>query len=109
VGIQEVNNKVKPDEVELVRRDYVANGSWETFLSYEDSRQDLLIGLLRLRKLGEDTFRPELTKEPTAMVRELHVYGTIVPIHTRDPTKFQHQGYGSMLMEEAERIAREEY
>ena len=27
----------------------------------------------------------------------------------RDPTKFQHQGYGTLLMEEAERIAREEH
>jgi histone acetyltransferase (RNA polymerase elongator complex component) len=25
--------------VELVRRDYVANGGWETFLSYEDTYQ----------------------------------------------------------------------
>ena len=43
------------------------------------------------------------------MVRELHVYGSIVPIHSRDPTKFQHQGYGMLLMEEAERIAIEEH
>lgn len=43
------------------------------------------------------------------MVRELHVYGTVVPIHSRNPMKFQHQGYGTMLMEEAERIAREEH
>lgn len=43
------------------------------------------------------------------MVRELHVYGTAVPVHGRDPTKFQHQGFGTLLMEEAERIAREEH
>ena len=41
-------------------------------------------------------------------MRELHVYGTAVPVHGRDPTKFQHQGFGTLLMEEAERIAREE-
>ena len=50
VGIQEIHNKVRPFEIELVRRDYVANGGWETFLSYEDVEQDILIGLLRLRK-----------------------------------------------------------
>lgn len=44
-----------------------------------------------------------------SIVRELHVYGTAVPIHGRDPTKFQHQGYGTLLMEEAERIACEEH
>jgi elongator complex protein 3 len=38
-------------------------------------------------------------------VRELHVYGTAVAVHARDEHKFQHQGYGSMLMREAERIA----
>ncbi|EFA75665.1 elongation protein 3 [Heterostelium album PN500] len=108
VGIQEVHHKIKPDQVELIRRDYTANGGWETFLSYEDPKQDILIGLLRLRKCSETTFRPEL-KENCSIVRELHVYGSVVPIHNRDPTKFQHQGYGTLLMEEAERIAREEH
>jgi elongator complex protein 3 len=39
----------------------------------------------------------------------LHVYGSVVPVHFRDPNKFQHQGYGTMLMEEAERISRDEH
>ena len=108
VGIQEVHNKVKPEEIELIRRDYTANGSWETFISYEDPRQDILVGLLRLRKLGPGTFRKELMGK-CSMVRELHVYGSVVPIHDRDPTKFQHQGFGTLLMEEAERIALEEH
>jgi elongator complex protein 3 len=48
--------------VELVRRDYAANSGWETFLSYEDPRQDVLVGLLRLRQVsGPDSSRqPEL-------------------------------------------------
>ncbi|KAK6990090.1 elongator complex protein 3 [Biomphalaria glabrata] len=108
VGIQELHNKVKPDQAELIRRDYVANGGWETFLSYEDPEQDILIGLLRLRKCSPDTFRPEL-KGGCSIVRELHVYGSVVPVHTRDPRKFQHQGFGMLLMEEAERIALEEH
>lgn len=44
---------MRPDEVELIRRDYSANDGWETFLAYEDPRQDILVGLLRLRKVGE--------------------------------------------------------
>ncbi|KAI8094344.1 elongator complex protein 3 [Thamnidium elegans] len=110
VGITEIHQKIKPDQVELIRRDYVANGGWETFLSYEDPQQDILVGLLRLRKCSDLTFRPELTNAgPTSIVRELHVYGSVVPMHDRDPTKFQHQGFGTLLMEEAERIAREEH
>jgi elongator complex protein 3 len=62
-----------------------------------------------LRKLNPGSaFRPEL-KGRVSMVRELHVYGSVVPIHSRDPKKFQHQGYGTLLMEESERIAIEEH
>lgn len=92
----------------MIRRDYAANGGWETFLSYEDPVLDILIGLLRLRKVSDAAFRPEMTCR-CSIVRELHVYGSAVPLQSRDPTKFQHQGYGTLLMEEAERIAREEH
>lgn len=108
VGIQEIHHKVRPYQVELVRRDYVANGGWETFLSYEDPEQDILIGLLRLRRCSPQSFRPEL-KGGVSIVRELHVYGSVVPVSSRDPSKFQHQGFGMMLMEEAARIARDEH
>ncbi|VVT46805.1 uncharacterized protein SAPINGB_P001395 [Magnusiomyces paraingens] len=110
VGIQEVHHKVRPDQVELIRRDYAANGGWETFLSYEDPKQDILVGLLRLRMCSEEhTYRPELKGCRASLVRELHVYGSVVPLHSRDPRKFQHQGFGTLLMEEAERIARDEH
>ncbi len=88
---------MRPESIELLRRDYAANGGWETFLSYEDPERDILVGLLRLRKCSEEgTFRPELVRKNgaeggTSIVRELHVYGTAVPVHGRDPTKFQHQ------------------
>ncbi|XP_074471935.1 elongator complex protein 3 [Sebastes fasciatus] len=108
VGIQEIHHKVRPYQVELVRRDYVANGGWETFLSYEDPEQDILIGLLRLRRCSPQSFRAEL-KGGVSIVRELHVYGSVVPVSSRDPSKFQHQGFGMMLMEEAERISRDEH
>ena len=109
VGMKEIHEKIKPDNVELVRRDYVANGGWETFLAYEDPRQDILIGLLRLRRASPTAFRQEMVGKRCSIVRELHVYGTAVGVSARDPTKFQHQGFGMLLMEEAERIAREEH
>lgn len=106
-----------------MRRDYYANGGWETFLSYEDPQQDILIGLLRLRKCSSQTYRPELKVHTTvsilivspylkgacSIVRELHVYGSVVPVKSRDPGKFQHQGFGTLLMEEAARIAKFEH
>lgn len=111
VGIQEIHHKVRPDDIELVRRDYSANGGWETFLAYEDVKQDILVGMLRLRKISKvGLFRPEYKgHEHVSMIRELHVYGSVVPVNCKDPKKFQHQGLGMLLMEEAERIAREEH
>ena len=109
VGMKQIHEQVNPENVELVRRDYVANGGWETFLAYEDPEKDILIGLLRLRKASSVAFRPEISEASSSIVRELHVYGTAVPVAGRDPTRFQHQGFGMLLMEEAERIAREEH
>eukprot|EP00177_Eucheuma_denticulatum_P000599 GFKZ01001076.1.p1 GENE.GFKZ01001076.1~~GFKZ01001076.1.p1 ORF type:complete len:602 (-),score=64.94 GFKZ01001076.1:1889-3694(-) len=111
VGIQTIHFQINPEQVELIRRDYVANEGWETFLSYEDAAQDILIALLRLRQAGPGAglVRPEMADEPCSIVRELHVYGSVVPVHERDPAKFQHRGFGTLLMEEAERIAKREH
>ena len=105
VGIKEIHHKILPYNIELIRSDYVANNGWETFLAYEDVEQDILIGLLRLRKCGPGTFRPEFLEQNTSIIRELHVYGSTVPVETKNPVKFQHKGFGMLLMEEAERIA----
>ena len=106
VGITEIREKTRPEKVELVRRDFMADDGWETVLSYEDPDQDILIGLVRLRAPGE-TFRDELPD--ASIVRELHVYGQVVPIEQMDLSRYQHKGYGTQLMQEAERIAREEH
>ncbi len=91
VGIKQIHQRINPDQIELIRRDYTANGGWETFLSYEDPVADILIGLLRLRKCSSVAFRPEMVGKQCSLVRELHVYGSAVPMAARDPTKFQHQ------------------
>lgn len=109
VGIKGIHSKVAPENIELIRRDYVANGGWETFLAYEDPEKDILIGLLRLRECGSSAFRRELTSENTSIIRELHVYGSVVPISSHDASRFQHQGYGTLLLAEAERIAKYEH
>lgn len=74
VQMSEIHNRVRPQSIELLRRDYTANGGWETFLSYEDPEQDILVGLLRLRKCSEEgTFRKELVgvEGGCSIVREL--------------------------------------
>lgn len=112
VGIQAIHARVRPGQVELVRRDYYASRGWETFLAYEDPQQDILVAMLRLRRLtaAAGALRPELNcPGGMSMIRELHVYGSAVPVHSRDPRAFQHQGYGTLLVEEAVRIARDEH
>lgn len=210
-GIQALGNSFVK-KASLVRRDYYGNNGWETFLSYEDLENDILIGMCRLRRLDKNTFVRELIcdsisggdgssssnsgsiisnsnnnnnisnsgnccgsnsnsiisnsnnysiatntiatnsekkfpfkkeyqnsvffkeinntdcnnnnkknlskdcnitienhENNVSMIRELHIYGTAVPLKVCDSEKFQHQGFGSLLVKEAEKIAREEH
>lgn len=79
-------------DLEMNYETYEACGADEHFLSF-DGEDDTLVGFLRLR-LGR-----------VARIRELHIYGPMVPIGTRKGG-WQHQGYGSRLVEAAEEIAR---
>jgi len=84
----------------LHRYDYDASGGKEIFLSFEDD-SGTLFGLLRLR-IGRQDIYP-------AIVREIHIFGSEVPIGEQDDLAAQHKGLGSALMKEAERIVRDEF
>jgi elongator complex protein 3 len=88
---------------------YEASNGTEVFLALEHPAEDVLIGFLRLRLPSEHAHRPEIRACRAALVRELHVYGTAVPLGARDAGGWQHRGFGRRLMAEAERFAREEY
>jgi elongator complex protein 3 len=81
----------------LTRLDYQTLGGSEVFLSYEDD-SETLFGLLRLRIAGRK-----------ALVRELHVFGPEVRMGERSDETAQHRGLGANLLQEAERIAAEEF
>ena len=98
-----------PDSLDMVRRTYEASGGLEEFLSIEDEQRDLLVALLRLRMPSERVHRPEIDATEDAIIRELHVYGPMVPVGGRFAGAWQHRGWGSILLAEAERIAKEEY
>jgi elongator complex protein 3 len=85
-------------DVNLRHEIYRACGGEEHFLSFE-GQDDTLVGFLRLR-LTEGGDR----RDARARVRELHVYGPMVPIGTRKEG-WQHKGYGARLVEAAEVIA----
>jgi elongator complex protein 3 len=100
--------KPNPAYIRLTVNRYEASEGVEVFLAYEDVVQDILVGWLRLRIPSERAHRPEV-KGRTAIVRELHVSGPMVPRGLKLEEGWQHKGYGRSLMAEAERLAREEY
>jgi elongator complex protein 3 len=93
-------------KLKMRRLEYAASGGKEVFLSMEDTKHDLLAGFLRLRR-PIHPHRRELAG--ASVVRELHVYGAEAEIGERAGGKAQHHGIGKKLLEEAERITREEW
>jgi elongator complex protein 3 len=111
VGHRLMADGVKPDpeKVEVLTTRYEASEGEEIFISAEDTENDVMIGYLRLRIPSAKAHRPEIKEKPSAIIRELHVYGPLVPIGKRLPKAWQHKGYGAILLGEAERITRQEY
>ncbi|MBS7616942.1 tRNA uridine(34) 5-carboxymethylaminomethyl modification radical SAM/GNAT enzyme Elp3 [Candidatus Bathyarchaeota archaeon] len=111
VGHRLLADGVKPnaEKVEVSVTRYEASEGQEIFISAEDKENDVLIGYLRLRIPSEKAHRPEITAEQCSIIRELHVYGPLVPVGKHTPKAWQHKGYGAVLLSEAERITSQEY
>lgn len=101
VGLQ----KKEPSSLELKRIDYDASGGREIFLSYETT-EDYIAGFIRMR-VDSASHRPEINGQ-TALIRELHVYGKEVGLGLQGQSA-QHKGLGRKLLEEAERVALEDF
>lgn len=110
IGYKILREGMKPDwdSIKLNRLEYDASGGKEIFLSFDETKHDALVGFLRLRKPSAEALREEIDKGDCG-VRELHVYGRMLPVGGREETEFQHKGFGRMLLEEAEKIANEEF
>ena len=111
VGHRMTNDNVLPDleNVRILSNHYDASEGQEIFISAEDPENNVLIGYLRFRVPSSKAHRPEISVMPAAVVRELHVYGPLVPVGKHLTKAWQHKGYGSILLSEAERVANEEY
>lgn len=108
--------KTDLSNAQLFVKKYDASDGIEYYLSYESPDQNHLYGFLRLRLsnnagfISKRGFRnryemvfPELVG--TAMIRELHVYGSVVQVNRNRGNNVQHYGFGTRLLKEAERIA----
>jgi elongator complex protein 3 len=96
------------ESLDVRRRTYEASGGVEHFISVEEPVGDTLVGFIRLRIPSDSLNRPEAGPS-SAFVRELHVYGPMVPVGSRLDSGWQHMGWGKKLLEEAERVAFDEH
>ena len=91
--------KVNWEKISLKVEEYDASGGKEYFISAES--EDVLIGFCRLR-FPKEILRKEITST-SALIRELHVYGTATALG--EEGNVQHKGWGKKLMQKAEEIA----
>lgn len=95
------NYDPNPENIKLLINKYAASNGEEIFLSFEDIKSNVLIGLLRLR---------HPSNSDSMLVRELHVFGkTVLVGENPEEDQWQHKGWGQRLMQEAERISLEKY
>lgn len=91
------------DNIELTVKSYECCGGEEHFIAFEDIKNDILIGFLRLR-FPSSPHREELQK--AALVRELHIFGSTVAVGKHaGKNDWQHRGYGRELIAHAEEMA----
>jgi elongator complex protein 3 len=111
VGHRWLKDKVKPDpdNIEINTVTEEASGGTELFISAEEPINDVLLGYVRLRIPSSNASRPEIANQNAALVRELRVYGPLVPVGKHVLEAWQHKGYGGSLLSEAERAAKENY
>lgn len=98
IRCREVGRKGDSGTTHIKIYSYSASGGDEFFISAENNG---LLGFCRMRFPSASVTR-EIT-EDSAVIRELHVYGTALGIGKKG--KSQHSGWGQKLLEKAEEIA----
>lgn len=89
-------------EYDIFIEEYIASKGKEFFISYETKNRDQILGFIRLRF----PYKPFIEEiKNSALVRELHVYGKLVPVNKISENIGQHKGIGKMLLAKAEEIA----
>lgn len=106
IRCREAKNAVITEEPRLFCETYAANGGTEHFISYESKNRDTLYAFVRLRLPGKNAHILFNELNGAAYIRELHTYGTLVGV-AQSGNAVQHKGLGRKLMEEAERVARD--
>jgi elongator complex protein 3 len=101
--------RLNPEDVKISNIRYSASEGTEIFISAEEPKEDILIGYARLRIPSKNAHRPEMKNMSCSIVRELHIYGPLVPVGKHIENAWQHKGFGGLLLTEAERISQDDY
>ncbi len=114
IRCREIRNKFAASKnLKLFRQDYNASDGKEIFLSFEDRERKNLYSLLRLRINSEvhslECKPYRLKPELQSIIREVHTYGQMMPIKSKNKKSPQHIGLGKKLILEAEKITQEEF
>jgi elongator complex protein 3 len=101
IRCREIGRLPSVEESEIRVLTYECCGGTEHFISAVSG--DSLIGFARLR-FPSSVFCPEL--EGAAVLRELHVYGSLVPVgmDALEKEEWQHRNFGRILLARAEEI-----
>jgi len=103
-----LSRKNTPSELlKLNKEKYDSSNGREVFISFDDE-DETIYGFLRLRKPSELAHRDEITPN-SCIVRELHVFGKSIKIGEHEENSIQHSGLGRKLMDEAEKISKEDF
>ncbi len=97
IRCREAKERQPEPDFELRTISYPASGGEEYFISAESHDAKILYGFCRLRLDKTSPVSP-------ALIRELHVYGELVPLGGNQ--KIQHSGLGKKLLAGAEDIVR---
>jgi elongator complex protein 3 len=107
IGIRRIKKIKEIDlkNLEINTIKYNASKGKEYFIEAIDS-SDSLYGFLRMR-IPYKPFMNHLN-DKTSLIRELHVYGSSLPLGIKKDDEVQHRGIGKMLMQKAEALAEDE-
>jgi histone acetyltransferase (RNA polymerase elongator complex component) len=106
IRCREIGKQKPSDNINVIIRCYFASDGIEYFISFEDEK-GRLYGFTRLRLCYNPGYDFIQELKGTALIRELHVYGEIIPVWDKNLKKdsIQHKGYGMQLIQIAEDIA----
>ena len=114
IRCREIKDKeIDINNIEMFVEKYDASFGIEYFISFEDSERKNILSFLRLRIPSnyfshKKHFIDELNN--CAIIREIHTYGIVSSVGEKESDdKSQHHGLGKKLIQEAERITKEEY